>query len=362
MAYGLGAANVPNLLFISDIRTANWQKLSNEEVEEAVQEDMQAQRRWHNLLKPNFSMLKFRLSWNNSIEEYLDGEVYLPVWGPQTTTESRLVVAGRNDKQPLTHWDNQRYEHQMFYFNTVTRVQTYQHQVDAEGIDHCFDCASEVDILRSYLEKHHRPWLQTGQGPDPLESIQAMADKRQACERNWLMKDGHESKSSSAFDPMPSAASASNATVESSSAPSARPESNTTPIVEQAPSAHLDAELMASNKQAKKRSSASFSSSSDASCNHASADSSLSKRTRQDNQDSSHNRRRPQDPTYDPTARDNPFPNARAEDSEPEYLKRLLSCIGRLSEMISRACSTSRRTLTTVLPPPERRRRHQGVF
>lgn len=47
----------------------------------------------------------------------------------------------------------------MFYFNTTTRVARYEHNmpVGADGyvLDFCYDCASEVQILRNYLEKTH---------------------------------------------------------------------------------------------------------------------------------------------------------------------------------------------------------------
>ena len=72
--------------------------------------------RWHDILKPHRSMLKFRLSWQPGMTEYLDGffclcfsiydicvsiisiilmelgNLHLPIWGPVTTTESRLIT------------------------------------------------------------------------------------------------------------------------------------------------------------------------------------------------------------------------------------------------------------------------------
>ena len=41
-------------------------------------------------------------------------------------------------------YDNTKYEEQMFNFNTVTRVALYKHDCVGEGIDYCYDCASEV--------------------------------------------------------------------------------------------------------------------------------------------------------------------------------------------------------------------------
>lgn len=44
-------------------------------------------------------------------------------------------------------YDHRVYEEQMFFFNRMTRVQYYEHQLESylEGknseLDHCFDCA-----------------------------------------------------------------------------------------------------------------------------------------------------------------------------------------------------------------------------
>lgn len=51
------------------------------------------------------------------------GDIRLPVWGPVTTTESRLVV--RNDCG-TREYDNTAYEEQMFYFNVHQRVALYK--------------------------------------------------------------------------------------------------------------------------------------------------------------------------------------------------------------------------------------------
>jgi cap2 methyltransferase len=136
-----------DILFISDVRTVDWKENESADIERCVWNDMLDQQRWHDMMKPRKSMLKFRLPWTAGTSEYLDGDLYLPVWGPQTTTETRLVPHGHTRKQ----WDNTHYEGQMFHFNTVTRQQCYAHTQpckDAEGIDHCYDCTAEIDILR----------------------------------------------------------------------------------------------------------------------------------------------------------------------------------------------------------------------
>lgn len=46
----------------------------------------------------------------------------------------------------------------MFNFNTCTRETWYEHNVkDGEGLDHCFDCASEIFVLVNYLRSRRVP-------------------------------------------------------------------------------------------------------------------------------------------------------------------------------------------------------------
>jgi hypothetical protein len=97
-------------------------------------------------------MLKFRLPWNAGSTEYLAGEIYLPVWGPITTTEARLIVRGHETRM----YDNRKYEEQLFFFNTTTRVALYEHSVRGQGIDHCYDCRAEIDILDKFLRRFPR--------------------------------------------------------------------------------------------------------------------------------------------------------------------------------------------------------------
>jgi hypothetical protein len=147
------------LLFISDIRTACWQVMNEKEVEEAVESDMDAQQRWHLLMQARVSMLKFRLPWKQGLKEYLNGDVYLPVWGPSTTTETRLITTPAcKSKQIMKHWDNQKYEEQLFYFNTKTRTTLFDHPIKVAGLDQCYDCAAEVLIWRNYMKKYHGIW------------------------------------------------------------------------------------------------------------------------------------------------------------------------------------------------------------
>ncbi len=73
------------VVFISDIRRTCDELM--------VWEDMLAQKRWHETMNPILTSLKFRLPWpgngvvdSSNLVEYLNGDIYLPIWGPVSTT------------------------------------------------------------------------------------------------------------------------------------------------------------------------------------------------------------------------------------------------------------------------------------
>lgn len=141
------------VLFISDVRSCDPDLHTEEVHTERVKADMQAQARWHGLLKPFKSMLKFRLPYTPGSTDYLDGIMHLPVWGPNSTTECRLIVGTDAGTRVYDHTEH---EEKMFHFNTVTRPALYPHSVCGCGIDHCYDCTAEMGILRAYLHATHR--------------------------------------------------------------------------------------------------------------------------------------------------------------------------------------------------------------
>jgi cap2 methyltransferase len=136
------------ILFISDVRSCDPDFHSEQVHTERINADMRAQARWHRILRPFKSMLKFRLPYASGVTEYLKGDIHLPVWGPPSTTECRLVVNTHPSTQTYDHTDH---EEKMFHFNTVTRVALYPHTVCGCGIDHCYDCTAEIGILKAYL-------------------------------------------------------------------------------------------------------------------------------------------------------------------------------------------------------------------
>ena len=162
-----------HVLFISDIRTADNKVMDEEKVEDTIVEDNRMQMSWHLKMEPEASMLKFRLPWGKGTTKYLsgysaEGKIYLPVWGRQTTTETRLVAVGNETYD----YDNTKYEEQCFYFNTITRCSYYEHDVDVNrvrGLCHCYDCAAEIHILKQWARKFFKAWFSSGGDCEPTE-------------------------------------------------------------------------------------------------------------------------------------------------------------------------------------------------
>lgn len=131
-------------LFISDIRRTN-------DTEPQIEEDTDLQADIHRALQPFKSYLKFRLPYPNHKKEktYLDGTIYFLAYGNRSTTETRLLV-DRDAKEKV--YDCTKYENQLFYFNKFDRTNCYAHDIRVNGLDHCYDCRTEVYIIDKYGE------------------------------------------------------------------------------------------------------------------------------------------------------------------------------------------------------------------
>ena len=139
-----------NLLFISDIRRNAFD-------EKSIAHDMDAQQRWFRNLYAYAGILKFRLPFCNNewyreyaehkgVRSYLDGKIYLPIWGPPSTTECRLYVVrgcGVKNYHPKEH------ETIMAGFESYDRKQQY---IVANRVFHSFDEAAEASVLHMYRQ------------------------------------------------------------------------------------------------------------------------------------------------------------------------------------------------------------------
>jgi len=141
-----------SILFISDIRSADWTRLTGQETEEEVLLDMRSQERWYEIIQPEAGFLKFRLPFSGKgvrLEvEYLDGAVLIQPYPPLASTETRLIPLPARKV-----WDALKYEQQLFYHNSVVR-ETFQwpnYALDPPELNGSYDTSSEIYILTDYL-------------------------------------------------------------------------------------------------------------------------------------------------------------------------------------------------------------------
>ncbi len=117
-----------DILFVSDIRTGDYTSAKNlDENEAQIMKDMQMQMDWLTIINPVEGHLKFRPPYTGGNRpdsiNYLSGHVLKQPWGPQTTTESRLVPIKDSEtkKWKITPWSTQKYQDQMFNHNVIIR-------------------------------------------------------------------------------------------------------------------------------------------------------------------------------------------------------------------------------------------------
>lgn len=184
------------ILFVSDIR------LSPEE--EAVFDDMMHQQSWAVRMRSQAMMLKFRPPYysedgallnrvvipsdivdlvekvpshankltKKTVFPYLDGEVYLQLYAPPRSTETRLIVFNIQEKgesqprpYPMRMWDYRDYEAKMNAFNIMYRsLVSYYIDDDPNSVhlgDHLlgygrdYDSIAEYAITRQYAQLKH---------------------------------------------------------------------------------------------------------------------------------------------------------------------------------------------------------------
>ena len=117
------------LFFISDIRNLTYEPAAKDDNlrmknEENVWSDMKLQESWIEELRPEISLVKFRLPFaydfilkEGRTREYLSGDVCFQIYNKPTSSESRLLVKTIEKKD----WDLIEYERKMYYHNCITR-------------------------------------------------------------------------------------------------------------------------------------------------------------------------------------------------------------------------------------------------
>eukprot|EP01063_Lacrimia_lanifica_P002879 TRINITY_DN11562_c1_g1_i1.p1 TRINITY_DN11562_c1_g1~~TRINITY_DN11562_c1_g1_i1.p1 ORF type:complete len:551 (+),score=263.63 TRINITY_DN11562_c1_g1_i1:60-1712(+) len=153
------------VLVISNTKASRGFDAENPDADPFSAEDLQKQLDYVAAL-PSVAaaLLKLRLPYTSGTTEFAKGAVVLPVWGGQTSTETRLVPALPVEK---TRYSHQAFEEQMFHFNTITRLETlpefhpahaaherHAAAVPGCGYDYRYDATAEIDILMKYAKQH----------------------------------------------------------------------------------------------------------------------------------------------------------------------------------------------------------------
>jgi ribosomal protein L37E len=132
------------LFFVSDIRADGFSPSS-------IEHEMCAQARWFRGLNAAAGLLKFRLPFclhgvDTPDFKYLDGTLYMPIWGPPSTTECRLyVVKGCGDKL----YNTLQHERTMAGFEGGERHRPYQFGAE---LFPSFDTAATNIVLHRYMQ------------------------------------------------------------------------------------------------------------------------------------------------------------------------------------------------------------------
>lgn len=145
-----------DVLFVSDIRTGGHE--FGLPTEEDVKRDMIMQEKWVLAMQPRACMLKFRLEYDKAgirEFEYIEGELRIQAWAPPSSSETRLIAVRGADGYKRCMYDQQRYDNQMFYNNSIIREWgAFDHGVPlrrVRGLDTCYDCALEAYMWKKYL-------------------------------------------------------------------------------------------------------------------------------------------------------------------------------------------------------------------
>eukprot|EP01083_Nonionella_stella_P033914 92793_1 len=154
-----------DLLFISDIRTADRKRQISQECEDSIIKDNELQTKWTHCMTCGghlvAAMLKFRLPYPHLVKESqynqvgLDGTIKLGIWAPVTSTETRLhVKPDSNGKIHTKIYDCKVYEEQLFWFNVKCRqsfIDNTKYHCAEYGVINSYDCWAECLILEQYL-------------------------------------------------------------------------------------------------------------------------------------------------------------------------------------------------------------------
>ena len=150
--------NKNNIILISDIRLGADDK---SKFEKGVTEDMKSQQEWMEILRPQMSLLKFRMSYNLNHGDrlnYTKGDILYQIWPKDKSGETRLLVR-KKDIGNKIDYDFKDYEQTMFFHNKYKRPFCYSDATPAmkkyifsphNVYCPCYDCLAELTVLDNY--------------------------------------------------------------------------------------------------------------------------------------------------------------------------------------------------------------------
>ena len=108
------------------------------------------QQRWTRIIRPAAALLRLKMPWSKGSSQYLGGALMRPMYEGPTETQAYLVVT---DSEADATYEHGVWEDYMFHHNTFTRYHYYEHPIDPveSGLDHCYDCAAEIYVLKEFL-------------------------------------------------------------------------------------------------------------------------------------------------------------------------------------------------------------------
>jgi hypothetical protein len=131
------------VLFMSDIR------VDNEMDDNFIIRDQEMNRRWYEIINPEYGYLKFRTLYFQKKYEYLEGDIYLQPYAPSSSTETRLLLK-KGCKMKV--YNCEEYGGKLFYFNRILRSSSYKPLIkNHEYLDTCWDCVYFSYIIKNYL-------------------------------------------------------------------------------------------------------------------------------------------------------------------------------------------------------------------
>jgi hypothetical protein len=126
-----GNLNRSNCIFISDIRR-DVRRLQNESYsdyttrfENLVFEDQQFQQNWIRIIRPKFSMIKYKLPYvipgRNIYYKHMKGIIRFQVWHPSNSAETRLIIKDK-DIDTDVYYNIVSYERKNAYYNYLRQI------------------------------------------------------------------------------------------------------------------------------------------------------------------------------------------------------------------------------------------------